>query len=645
MGKKMKCWQVFGCEEKACPVLKSKVNNCWLVSGTRCRGEIQGKFLEKMEMCLECSVFAANMNVDLMKETIDIVNSQFKRYRQRVDKRDRELENVSMDLAIGLSESFEMLQRLSSGDPTARIQITTKNELLMKLQTLLNQTAASMEEMVHQHHELAMGLCEQYDALAKIAAGDRTIRVPETSDNELIAKLGMLINKETTILTDLLEEMESTSLELALGLSENFEVLQKVAEGDLTVRAPDTSQNELLAKLGAVVNQTIANLKDSWDNLQKSNKQLEWELIERNRAERTLKENAEKYKTLTENINVGIFRNTPGSKGHFIEANSMMLKLFGFDSKEELFKNQVSSLYQNPAERKKFSQKMLAEGFVKDEELMLKKTDGTPIWGSVTAAAVTDENGEVRFYDGVIEDITDRKRAEERQQKLLEELENANKELKDFAYIVSHDLKAPLRAIGSLTDWLLNDYENAFDEDGKELLHLLTGRVRRMNELINGILQYSRIGRVEEEKSEVDLNHLVCEVIDMVSPPLNIQIEIQNELPTVMGEMTRLEQVFQNLISNAVKYNDKPEGKIKIGCASESRDWLFRVADNGPGIEKKYHDKIFQIFQTLAPRDECESTGIGLTVVKKIVETFGGEIWLESDVGAGSTFYFTLPKN
>jgi signal transduction histidine kinase len=166
-----------------------------------------------------------------------------------------------------------------------------------------------------------------------------------------------------------------------------------------------------------------------------------------------------------------------------------------------------------------------------------------------------------------------------------------------------------------------------------------------MNELINGILQYSRIGRVEEEKSEVDLNHLVCDVIDLISPPLNIQIEIQDKLPTVMGEMTRLEQVFQNLISNAVKYMDKPEGKIKIGCTSENRDWQFRVADNGPGIEKKYHDKIFQIFQTLAPRDECESTGIGLTVVKKIVETFGGKIWLESDLGAGSTFYFTLPKN
>ena len=174
---------------------------------------------------------------------------------------------------------------------------------------------------------------------------------------------------------------------------------------------------------------------------------------------------------------------------------------------------------------------------------------------------------------------------------------------------------------------------------------LLIGRVKRMNELINGILQYSRIGRVEDEKSAVDLNHLVSEVIDLVAPPQNIQVEIQDELPTVLGEMTRLEQVFQNLISNAVKYMDKPDGKIKIGCDSESRDWLFRVADNGPGIEEKYHAKIFQIFQTLAPRDVCESTGIGLTVVKKIVETYGGKIWVKSDVGTGSTFYFTLPKN
>jgi len=244
----------------------------------------------------------------------------------------------------------------------------------------------------------------------------------------------------------------------------------------------------------------------------------------------------------------------------------------------------------------------------------------------------------------LIKEITARKKAEQHQAQLLEQLENANQELKDFAHIVSHDLKAPLRGIKTLAGWMLNDYADKLDEEGKEQLNLLSSRVDRMQNLIEGILQYSRVGRTKEEKQvEVDLNQLVTEIIDMLAPPENIAITVENKLPVIECEQTRITQVFQNLLSNAIKYMDKPQGWIKIGCNEENGFWKFSVADNGPGIEEKYFDKIFQIFQTLSSRDEYESSGIGLTVIKKIIELYGGKIWIESKISEGSTFFFTFP--
>ena len=238
----------------------------------------------------------------------------------------------------------------------------------------------------------------------------------------------------------------------------------------------------------------------------------------------------------------------------------------------------------------------------------------------------------------------ERKQMEQRQIQLVQQLESVNKELRDFAYIVSHDLKAPLRAVKVLVDWLSTDYADKLNEDGKEQMTLLTKRVDRMHNLIDGILQYSRIGRTKEQNVKVDLNELLPEVIDLLAPPANITITTQANLPTILCEKTRISQVFQNLLSNAVKYMDKPHGQVEVACVEENGFWKFSVADNGPGIEKQYFEKIFQMFQTLASRDDYESTGVGLTVAKKIVEMFGGKIWVESKVGHGSTFFFTLPK-
>jgi len=288
--------------------------------------------------------------------------------------------------------------------------------------------------------------------------------------------------------------------------------------------------------------------------------------------------------------------------------------------------NAMTSALKNREEQLKESYKEIS--FAKDQlEVRVKQR----------TAELTTAN------EQLTKEIVRREKAEERKDQLLGELETANKELKDFAYIASHDLKAPLRGISTLAEWISIDYADKLDEKGKKQIELLIGRTERMHNLIEGILQYSRVGRAEEEQAEVDLNELVPEIIDVLGPLENIQIDIVNELPKIVCEQTRITQVFQNLLSNAVKYMDKPKGFIEVGCIREGDFYKFSVSDNGPGIEEKNTERIFQMFQTLVPRDKYESTGIGLSVVKKIIEVYGGRIWIESQPGNGTTFYFTLP--
>ena len=266
------------------------------------------------------------------------------------------------------------------------------------------------------------------------------------------------------------------------------------------------------------------------------------------------------------------------------------------------------------------------------------------IYLEACTSPIFDENRNIVGSVHIAKDITQRKKVEENQAGLLEEVESINRELKDFAYIISHDLKAPLRGIKTLANWISTDYKDKLDDAGKEQIVLLSQRVDRMHNLIDGVLQYSRVGRIKQAKIKLNLNELVPEVIDMVAPPENIEITIENELPVIECEQNRVIQVFQNLLSNAIKYMDKSQGRIRIGCVEEDGFWKFSIADNGPGIEEKHFERIFRIFQTLSSCDDYENTGVGLTVVKKIVELYGGSIFVQSEVGKGSTFFFTLPR-
>lgn len=224
-----------------------------------------------------------------------------------------------------------------------------------------------------------------------------------------------------------------------------------------------------------------------------------------------------------------------------------------------------------------------------------------------------------------------------------DDFEKRNKDLDQFAYIVSHDLKAPLRAISSLSSWLEEDLSASLTNETKDNFLLLQSRVRRMENLINGILAYSRAVKTQQLEN-VDTRLLVNEIIHSLDCPQHIHIDVENGLPFITTERVKLEQVLTNLISNAVKYQNKENGRIKISCV-DFEDWVqFSIEDNGMGIAKNYHDKIFKIFQTLEEKINSENTGIGLAIVKKIVEEQQGKIWVESQQHTGSKFTFTWIK-
>jgi signal transduction histidine kinase len=281
-------------------------------------------------------------------------------------------------------------------------------------------------------------------------------------------------------------------------------------------------------------------------------------------------------------------------------------------------------------------------------EHRVRRVDGTIGWTFSRAIPLQDANGEIVEWFGAATDITEQKQAREELEVRVEqrtaELQAANRELNDFATIVSHDLKTPLRGVATLAKWLQSDYAAKLDEEGREYLAEMVKRTNRMDRMIEDILQYSRAGRASEKPEPVALAELVSGVVQDLAPPTHVRLRIAPDLPVVQGEPVRLRQVFQNLIGNAIKYASKPQVEIQVGWTDDGSLWQFSVTDNGPGIEERHFERIFQIFQTLATKDKTDSTGVGLALVRRIVERAGGRVWVESRVGEGSTFHFTWPK-
>jgi PAS domain S-box-containing protein len=363
------------------------------------------------------------------------------------------------------------------------------------------------------------------------------------------------------------------------------------------------------------------------------------ELSALRKAEEAVRDSEKKWRSLAENVPDIIISVDKGGKILFLNRS-----VTGFD-KEDVIGTKIYE-YIPPDQHQRIREtieKVFLTGKPDSYEIIAHGEYGPNTnWETRVVPVMTD--GQVATVNLISTDVTERTEAQNRQTQLLNRVQKVNHELNDFAHIVSHDLKEPLRTINIATKWILEDYKDLLDENGINHLELLSNQVTRMYDLIDGILKYSRTGHLKNQKEWIDLKELMPQIISMVPVPDNIEITIDGELPVIEFERTQISQVFQNLLSNAIKYMDKPLGRIQISCIEETDNWKFSVIDNGRGIEQENFEKIFRIYQTLEPRKELKSTGIGLTLVKKIIESYGGTICVESELGQSSTFIFTIPK-
>jgi PAS domain S-box-containing protein len=323
-----------------------------------------------------------------------------------------------------------------------------------------------------------------------------------------------------------------------------------------------------------------------------------------------------------------------------IDVNETYLKTLGY-SREEVFEHAQTEACSDPLQYQMIWEEVCRKGALRDAELNLHTRDGRIIYGLYNGVII-DVNGDSCVLSTIM-NISKIMQAERRVHDLLEELSLSNRDLEEFAYIVSHDLKAPLRGITSLILWLEDDPLNSFSDKGKTYLKTLSERVTYMQRLIDGILAYSRAGKRIEEKQPVDSGDLVMEVIHLLSPPDSLTIHIPGNLPVVLIERMKLFQVFQNLIGNAITYISRPDGVITITASEKKTGITFCIEDNGPGIHPDFHDRIFEMFSRFQ-EPSFESTGLGLSIVKRIVEMNGGRVWVESEPGKGSRFFFFIPQ-
>lgn len=417
-------------------------------------------------------------------------------------------------------------------------------------------------------------------------------------------------------------------------------IVSVITVGSMLKVIPEALRYKSPSDLQSIVAEKTAELEHQKTVLSEVNGRLEREIQENLRSQRDMARLAAIVRASDDAI-VSLT-----TEGIITSWNDAAVRMYGYTAEEAIGCSiAMLSLEDDRLELEQALAKLREGQSIDHFETPRVRKDGGLIHVSVTYSPLRDEQGEVTGISGIGRDITDERRAADEQKHLMRELERANKELEDFAYITSHDLKAPLRAIGSLTDWIQSDNHEKLGDEGKQYLKLLKNRVHRMNELIEGILGYSRVGRAKGRSEQVDMNTLMQEVMELVHVPDHIKVTVQEGLPALMTQKTYPVQVFENLISNAVKYCDKEVGTVEVGVDELPRFWKFHVRDNGVGINPLYHERIFEIFQTLKSRDEVEGTGIGLTIVKKIVTHVGGEIWLESEPGQGSTFYFTWPKH
>lgn len=360
-----------------------------------------------------------------------------------------------------------------------------------------------------------------------------------------------------------------------------------------------------------------------------------------------------RYRDLLNNLPVGVFRSRPDAKGSFLEINPAMVDIFEAESAEQLFAHSFSEFYCDLAERKILIGKVLLQGHVQGEEVRLRTFKGREFCAALTAVMKKDETIGI-YFDGIIEDISVRKENEryinqlnERLRVRSKELEAINHELEAFSYSVSHDLRAPLRALDGFSRTLLDEYADRLDHRGRDRLQRIRVAAQRMAELIDDLLKLSRVTRTELKWEVVDLTLLAHEILNtlqQMEPERVVQYSVQPGL-IARGDKQLLHIMLDNLLGNAWKFTaHNPQTFIEVGCNVTQERIIYFVRDNGAGFDMAYADKLFGVFQRLHDAHEYEGTGIGLATVQRVIHKHGGQVWAESTIDQGATFYFTLDE-
>ena len=331
-------------------------------------------------------------------------------------------------------------------------------------------------------------------------------------------------------------------------------------------------------------------------------------------------------------------------KGRIEWVNSSFEKVSGY-TKEELVGINPGRLLQgaetNP-ETVVYLAKQIAKGQPFNCEIINYSKTGEKYWAHLQGQALYNKKGEIVRFFAIQENISNKKLLETQREELVESLAKTNKELEEYAQIVSHDLKSPLRSIHPLLSWIREDNDEVFNEQTLQYFSMIENKVEKMDHLIQGILTYSKIDKENPLKESVNIHQIVEGIIDIIHIPKHISITVKNILPIVKADRYRIQQLFQNIIVNAVNYIEKNPGFVEIASEEFNDYFVFSVKDNGLGIAKEHHKKIFNTFQAYTKNEQ--STGLGLAIVKKVVDAYNGEIWVESELGEGSTFFIKLNK-
>ncbi|MBI3666922.1 MAG: PAS domain S-box protein [Acidobacteria bacterium] len=364
---------------------------------------------------------------------------------------------------------------------------------------------------------------------------------------------------------------------------------------------------------------------------------------EKERVEEKLRQSEEIFRRIVETAGEGIWIIDPEDKATFV--NHRMAEMLGY-TVDEMMGRPVFDFMDE--EGRAFLRSALArrrQGIAEQYDFRFQRQDGTDLLVIVSATPFFDKDGHYAGALAMITDITDRKHAEQELAAKAEELARSNAELEQFAHIASHDLKEPLRTVASFVQLLARRYQGKLDPNADQYIALVVQGVKRMQEMIQGLLLYSQVGAPRKS------GPVACEAeIGRVLANLQLAIEesgaqvVYDPLPTVVVEPQQLCHLFQNLIGNALKFHGAQPPQVRVSAKEKEKEWLFSVRDNGIGIAPQYSDRIFAIFQRLHQKEEYPGTGIGLAICKKIVEGYGGRIWVESEPGKGSVFYFTLPR-